>query len=46
MPYYFVKPANLTIHQTIQQEDTYLSLSFMLKFDICELSCNHQSRER
>ena len=46
MLHYFVKPANLTIQQGNQQEDTYLSPHFMLKFGICELSCNYQLRER
>ena len=46
MPFHFVKPANLTIQQTIQQEDTYLSPHFMLKFGICELSCKFQSKEK
>ena len=45
MPPYFVKPANLTIQQTIQQEDTYLSPRFMLKFGIRELSCNYHTKE-
>jgi hypothetical protein len=31
---YTFKPGNLTIHQGIQQEDTYLNDVFMLKFDI------------
>jgi hypothetical protein len=31
------KPANLTIHQGIQQEDTYLNDVFMLKFGICRI---------
>jgi len=45
MLFHLVKPANLTIQHTIHQEDTYLSPHFMLKFGICELSCNYQSRE-
>jgi len=31
---YILKPGNLTIHQSIQQEDTYPNDGFMLKFDI------------